>query len=205
MDDRARTGRDARHLPTTATALAAALLLVAACGSEPPPVLAELGSFSLIDQQGETFGSAELAGETWVANFFFTTCPSICPRLMDVVKGVRDDLDSSGLDDVMVVSISVDPGRDTPERLAEYAGLREIDPTRWRLLTGPEERIESLAERFLLAIGGRTERGPGIYDIAHSAKLVLVDGDGAIRGYFSSEGDGPQRIVAAAQLLDRAR
>jgi protein SCO1/2 len=205
MENPVRIGGGAWRLPATAAALVAAMLLFAACGPEPPPVLAELDSFSLTDQRGETFGSEELAGEIWVANFFFTTCPSICPRLMDVVKGVRDDLDSSGLEDIMVVSISVDPGRDTPERLAEYAGLREIDAARWRLLTGPEEQIESLAERFLLAIGGRTERGPGIYDIAHSAKLVLVDGDGAIRGYFSSEGDGPRRIVVAARQLDRAR
>src|SRR5262249_54808382 len=87
---------------------------------EPPPVMFALPAFGLTDRLGKPFGSNELAGHVWIADFFFTSCPTRCPELTETMKRVQKRMRNMG-DAVFLVSISVDPERDTLEKIAEYA------------------------------------------------------------------------------------
>jgi len=160
----------------------------------PPPVLLTLPAFSLVDQDGEPFDNASLGGKTWVVNFFFTSCPSICPDLMRKMGKLQSWYDEQAVEGGSLLSISVDPERDTPERLREYAASLGVDPARWTLVTGDPDEV-----RRLVVGGFKTALDPssvddGMIDITHSGKFVLVDGDGGIRGYYDSDDLGLDEI-----------
>jgi len=152
----------------------------------PPPVLGQVPKFSLVGADGRPFGSEDLRGHVYVASFFFTRCGSICPTLMKQVARLQQSFREDGFDSIRIVSISVDPDYDTPERLREAESRYGVDRARWKLLTGSRDDVKKLAvEGFKLALGDPTASGQAI-DIAHSGKLVLVDPEGAVRGYYDS-------------------
>lgn len=173
----------------------------------PPPVLGELPAYSLVDPGGAEFGSEQLAGRVYVANFFFTSCASICPPMMRAVKTLQDRLRAEGIDGVRIVSVTVDPETDTPGRLAEYGAALGVDPARWTLLTGERDEIRVLAvEGFKTAMGEREEVAEGgLFDIAHAGKLVLIDRRGRIRGYFDYDALGLDEVFHRARHLLRER
>ena len=110
----------------------------------------ELGAFRLTERSGRAMTDADLADRVWVASFIFTHCPLSCPRITSVMKGLQARLAGT---DVQLVSISVDPERDTPEVLADYARKFGADPDRWWFLTGPKADVERLiVERFKLGL-----------------------------------------------------
>ncbi len=158
---------------------------------EPPPLLVQLPAYRLVDSGGGSFGSADLAGKVYVANFFFTRCVSICPDLTRSMARLAARYAEARVADVLLVSITVDPEHDTPERLAEYAAAHGVDPRRWALLTGEPERVrELILGGFKMALGRAEQHQDSLVDIAHSGKLVLVDGAGWIRGYYDSDAEG---------------
>jgi len=149
----------------------------------PPPTLRPAGvlgqapQFELTERSGAAVSTAGLAGRVWVVDFIFTHCAGPCPlmstRMARLQTAVQD------LQDVRLVSISVDPERDTPQRLSEYADRYRADPDKWLFLSGDFEVIRTTAvDGFKL----------GSLDdpIIHSDRFVLVDALGAIRGYFDS-------------------
>ncbi len=168
----------------------------------PPPVVGHLPPFSLVAASGEPFGSDDLRGQVWVASFFFTRCPSICPEVMQAMASLQARYLESGIEGIRLVSISVDPANDTPERLRVAASRYGADPARWMLLTGDSTRIHDLCER-----GFRLAAGPsGDLDVAHSGKLVLVDPAGSIRGYYESDPMGVDEVFWRSQhVLKEAR
>ena len=169
---------------------------------EPPPVLLQLPEFSLVGVDGKPYGSAELHGTVYVASFFFTSCRSICPAIMKGVARLQDGFAQRNIDGIRLVSISVDPGNDTPEVLADYAKGMGVDPLRWTLLTGDPEAIRRLVvDGFKTPLVPAEPVGPepGPIDIAHTGKLVLVDGDGRIRGYYDSNDLGLDEVYNRAQ------
>ena len=182
------------------------MLLVESLDAAPVlPVLGQLPAYTLTSAQGDPFGSTDLQGHTYVANFFFTRCITICPRLTAAMARLDRRIADAGVAGVHLISISVDPTYDTPERLAEYARAHGIDPERWTLLTGPEDEVENLVVGgFKTAIGEPISLGAGLIDIAHSAKIVLVDGSGTIRGYYSSDEDGLDQAFADVTVLAQA-
>ncbi|MFT7581390.1 MAG: protein SCO1/2 [Myxococcota bacterium] len=156
----------------------------------PLMILGEVGEFSLIDQTGQPFGSEQLKGKVWVASFFFTSCQTLCPKISIANGEVQELFEEAGLDasQAMIVSFTVDPEIDTPERLTTYAKNYGADPARWRFLTGPNEVLfKVIAKRFQTAMGDKVKDAQGIDDITHSPKLVLVDAFGRIRHYFASD------------------
>jgi protein SCO1/2 len=154
----------------------------------------------MIDQEGRPFGSDELWGQVYVANFFFTTCTSICPPLMRSMKSLQERLGRTDVKGIRLVSISVDPERDTPERLRTYAKQLGIDPARWTLLAGESDRLRELLEGgFKVPLGEPPAAGASVIDIAHSGKLVLVDGQSRIRGYYDSDALGLDEVFHRAQ------
>lgn len=161
----------------------------------PPPRLAQLPAFSLEDQRGQRFGSRELRGHVYVASFFFTRCPSVCPKLMRALRRLQQQYDRYAVD-VRLVSISVDPEHDTPAVLRAYAARYGADARRWTFLTGTEQAIRSLlGAGFQTHVGRPEAQGGGLIDIAHSAGLVLVDQQGWMRGRYGSELDGLEEVL----------
>jgi protein SCO1/2 len=139
----------------------------------------------LTDIEGKPFSSQAMQGKIYVASFVFTSCKNSCPMLTLQMKRLSKLLPPG--DAFALLSISVDPDKDTPKVLAAYAkGLGVTDP-RWNFLTGKKAAIKALVEGgFMLSAQPSEpvldERGQP--DILHSSKLVLVDGQGRIRGYY---------------------
>jgi len=170
----------------------------------PPPVIAQLPAFSLVDQQGKPFGSAELRGRVYVANFFFTSCTTICPKLSRAMRKLQrryDELEA----EVALVSISVDPQTDQPARLRRYARRFGADHRRWTFLTAPTiDPIRELAvEGFKSHLGDRDDGAA--MEIAHSGSLMLVDRLGRLRGTYPSDEMGLEEVVhrSVHVLLER--
>ncbi|MXX75176.1 MAG: SCO family protein [Holophagales bacterium] len=162
---------------------------------DPPPVLRQLPDWRLVDQNGESFGSDELAGEVYVASFLFTRCATICPRLTASLRQLERRYREEGVEDVRLVSFSVDPEHDTPERLRDYAGSRSLDLEHWSLLTGAEPEVRSIVvDGFALPMGERLDLAGGLVDVAHAARLALVDRDGGVRGYYGSDAVGLDEV-----------
>lgn len=177
---------------------------------DPPPVLGQLPPFALVDQQGRTVGLDDLRGEVWVANFFFTSCPTVCPKLMRAAKALDERFARSDVP-VRMVSVTVDPQNDTPARLLDYAREYGLDTSRWDLLTGSPEAVRALVvggfathmgERGDVGAGGQPATGE-LMDIAHSTHFVLVDGRGRIRGYYGSDERGRDEVFHRAQHVLR--
>ncbi len=177
------------------------LVLLAGCfGPPPPPVMTVLPSYDLIDSRGEPFGSEQLAGQVYVANFFFTRCTSVCPMLTNSMSKLLRRYREAGIEGIRLVSISVDGAHDTPDQLAAYAERYEIETEAWSLLTGPSEQVRPLVlEGFRLPLGDRQEDGRGVMDIAHAGRLVLVDRWGQVRGYYASDASGLGQLFRSSQ------
>jgi len=171
---------------------------------EPPPVLSQLPEFSLVGIDGEPYGSAELHGQVYVANFFFTSCRSICPTIMKGMARLQDGFAARNIQGVRLVSISVDPEHDTPEVLTVYAKGMGVDPLRWTLLTGDPAAVRRLVvDGFKTPVVAPPPGGPEPVDIAHTGKLALVDGAGRIRGYYGSDDMGLDEVYNRAQHVLR--
>lgn len=133
--------------------LSLALWLAACTRAEPLPVWGAVPAFALTDQQGQIVRDTDLAGKVWVAGFIYTKCTDICPGLTRRMAALQSELQRQGLlgGQVELVSITVDPERDTPEVLADYAAAFGADPANWRFLTGDPEAVRHLVVRgFLL-------------------------------------------------------
>ncbi len=168
----------------TALLLAIALLLVGCSRPEPLPRYWTIPQFTLTDRAGQPFDSASLKGKVWVADFFFTSCPGSCPILSAKVSAIHQEF--AGEDRVHFVSITTDPGNDTPAVLQEYAARFKAD-ARWTFLTGDKTAIWQLSrDGFKLAVAD----APGEKEvIAHSTRLVLIDKNGQTRGFYDGMGD----------------
>jgi protein SCO1 len=156
-------------------------------------------AFQLVNQNGQPFGSAQLAGKIWIADFVYTTCPGPCPMISSRMSELQKPLEKS---DVHLVSFSVDPEKDTPQVLRGYAEKLQADPARWDFLTGPKSTIYKLShDGFKLAVSdGSNEQGIPV----HSTRMVLVDRRGQIRGYYdATEADAVTKLLADTNHLLR--
>jgi protein SCO1 len=167
----------------------------------PPPVLGTVPAFELTDQNGQRFGSADLAGRIWVASFLFTRCETVCPAVTRQLARVQDR--TRNLEPALhLVSFSVDPGYDTPARLAAYARTYRASPRMWTFLTGPVQAVRETVERGLRVSMGRDAADPSPAGISHGTHLVLVDRSSRIRGYYDPNDAGAlDRLVRDAALL----
>lgn len=158
-------------------------------------------AFELVNQDGQPFGSAQLAGKIWIADFIFTNCPGPCPIISSRMSELQKPL---GKTDIHLVSFTVDPERDTPEVLHAYAEKLKAKSNQWDFLTGSQPAIYALArDGFKLAASdGRDEAGMPV----HSTRVVLVDWRGVIRGYYDALApDAVTKLVADANHLFRER
>ncbi len=169
----------------------AAVVVVAVLSfrNRPGSELDRLGpapQFTLTSQAGTPFSSTELKGQVWLADFMFTTCRGICPILTQRLLEIQDGM--GGREGWHIVSISVDPDTDTPEVLTAYANKHGADLDRWTFLTGDKKEIFTIiSDGFHLVVeeGAGDEAEPTL----HSPRIVLVDREGEIRGYYDSLDD----------------
>ena len=190
-----------------ALAVPAGALLLRAAARPDLPVLATLPSFSLIDENGARFSRDDLLGRVWIADFVFTSCADACPRLQAKMKKIQDrlvPLEQGG--GISLLSISVDPERDTPEKLREYGETFGARKGLWRSLTGEQKEVErTVVQGFHTAMAKvpRDNVDPHLeaFDIMHGERIVLVDREGRIRGYYDA--DDADRLLRDARLLTR--
>jgi len=136
--------------------------------------------FALVDQRGDTLRLADVGERIIVADFFFTTCPTICPKMTKQLVRVQQTF--AGDDGLMLLSHSVTPEMDSVPVLAAYAQLHGVDPQRWRLLTGDRKQIYALARKSYFAALDEGDGGPD--DFVHTENFVLVDPQHRLRGFY---------------------
>lgn len=142
-----------------------------------------IDSFTLRNQLGNTIVKDSLDGFIYVANFFFTSCPSICPKMTNNFKSLQDTF--IGNNQIKLVSFSVMPWVDSVQRLKKYADANNIYPTKWYLLTGDKEKIYQLARTSFFA-----EKGLGLQknsdEFLHTESMLLIDKKSRIRGIYNA-------------------
>lgn len=159
-----------------------------------------IASFNLIDQNGNSFTEKELEGKIYVTDFFFTTCPTICPKMSDNLKNVYAAFKNDN--DIMLVSHSVTPEIDTPEILAEYAKKYDADRSKWVFLTGAKTEIYELARKSYFVV---TDEGTGDeHDFIHTENFVLIDKEKRIRGYYDGTDEKEiERLIKEINILKK--
>ncbi len=166
----------------------------------PPPRLGRLPDFRLTDEKGAPFSRHDLAGKVWVADFIFTRCAGSCPLLSAKMEAIQHRTRQLG-PDFHLVSFSVDPEHDTPADLADYARRFHANPRGWHFLTGRLDAMqEAVVKGFKIAMEKDKVPG-GFFAIVHGEHFVLVDRRGEIRGYYPSDAEGVDRLVADVSLL----
>ena len=152
-----------------------------------------IADFKLINQNGDTISQADYADKIYIADFFFTTCPTICPvmtaNMADLQQIIKDD------DEVMLLSHSVTPEIDSVPQLKKYALEKGVIDVKWNLVTGDKKQIYELARKSYLAVLTDGDGGP--YDMIHTENFILVDKERRIRGFY--DGTSSEEV---AQLLE---
>lgn len=170
----------------------------------PPPV-ASLGEWQLTDQDGRVVSNETLKGQVWIASFFFSRCPSVCPQQQRDFSQILTHIGDLKADDkapVRLVSFTVDPEFDTPAVLKAWGDKMGVDSSRWSLLSGPEASIkELLMKRMFVDVGERMPLPGDLFDISHASKFVLVDQNGDVRGYWGTDELARGNIINAARMI----
>lgn len=157
-----------------------------------------LPELHLVDQRGRPVTNADLSGKVLVVDFIFTTCPTVCPRLTERMALVGKRLAADK--DVRLVSITVDPENDTPEKLAAYGAKYGATPDQWMFLTGEPEHVrKTVFHGFKMAV-----RRVSDASIDHAEKFVLVDREMHVRGVFDTDDESLEAIVKRARELASA-
>ena len=156
--------------------------------------------FELVDQEGDTIRKIDTQGQVIVADFFFTTCRTICPIMTGEMARVQEEfLEEDG---VVLLSHSVTPEIDSVNVLKAYAEKHGADPKRWHLMTGDRKQINNLARRSYFAC--LVDGDGGEYDLVHTENFVLVDTLGRLRGFYdgTDEEQVDQLIEDVKRLVD---
>lgn len=166
-------------------------------------------AFTLTERDGKTVTDADLRGKVWIASFVFTRCTGPCPQVTGTMARLQSEL--ADVSDLRLVTFTVDPERDDPKELTRYAENYRADPERWLFVTGKEQEVHALVRQgFKLYVERKANARPGD-EIGHDQRLVLVDKNGHIRGYFDgivqSIGNDPPREFEdnLSRLREKAR
>jgi protein SCO1/2 len=154
----------------------------------------KINDFVLTNQNGELISQEFYQNKIYVADFFFTTCPDICPIMTENMGYLQSELKNQP--DVLLVSFSVTPNVDSVDVLRSYADLKKVDDAKWNLFTGSKKEIYELARKsFLVA---KNDGDGGKYDMIHTENFVLVDKESRIRGFY----DGTNEDEMKKLLVD---
>jgi protein SCO1/2 len=140
----------------------------------------KIEDFAFTNQNGKIITQKDYENTIYVADFFFTTCPTICPKMTDNMVWLQNQLKKHP--NVKLLSFSVTPDIDTPEVLKKYAVEKGVDDSRWNLVTGDKKAIYYLARKSYLAV--KTGKPEELYDMVHTENFILVDKNKRIRGFY---------------------
>ena len=152
-----------------------------------------IANFELTNQNGKIITQKDYAGKIYVADFFFTTCPTICPIMTKNMTELQESILNDS--EVMLLSHSVTPTIDTVAQLKRYALEKGVIDSKWNLVTGDKKQIYELARKSYLAV--KTDGDGGPYDMIHTENFILVDKERRIRGFY--DGTNTEEIE---KLLD---
>ncbi|MBQ4913615.1 SCO family protein [Maribacter sp. MMG018] len=155
-----------------------------------------IADFSLTNQNGKTITQADYEGKIYIADFFFTTCPTICPIMTKNMASIQDKVG----DDVLLLSHSVTPQIDSVAQLKKYALEKGVDDTKWNLVTGDKKQIYELARKSYLAV--KTDGDGGPFDMIHTENFILVDKEKRIRGFYDgTKEEEIQKLLSDLEIL----
>jgi cytochrome oxidase Cu insertion factor (SCO1/SenC/PrrC family) len=175
----------------------------AAAAHQIPPdsFLHNLDDMYLVDQHGRPFRSADLASHVVLFNFIFTSCGSVCPMQTRILAQVLRELPEDVRGRVRFVSLSIDPGNDTPEKLRNFSKVMDAEREGWSFLTGDARQIEELAQR--LRIFDETETATANKPETHRTTLWLVDGQGRMLQRYRGDPPDKERLIRELAQVSR--
>lgn len=153
----------------------------------------KIADFSFVNQNGKTITQKDYKDKIYVADFFFTTCPTICPIMTKNMVSIQKEIIND--DEVMLLSHTVTPHIDTVAQLKRYAIEKGVNDSKWNLVTGDKKEIYKMARKSYLAVKDNGDGGP--FDMVHTENFMLIDKKRQIRGFY--DGTNPEEI---AQLLN---
>lgn len=158
----------------------------------------KIADFSLTNQNGETVTQQDYQDKIYVADFFFTTCQTICPIMTDHMVQIQK---ATAMDeDVMLLSYSVTPQIDDVAQLKRYAVEKGVNDERWNLVTGDKKQIYELARKSYLAV--KTDGNGDEYDMIHTENFMLIDKKRQIRGFYDgTEPDDIEKLLKDIKVL----
>jgi protein SCO1/2 len=157
-----------------------------------------IADFSLINQNGDTITQEDYQNKIYVADFFFTTCPTICPIMTANLVEVQAALASDP--DILLLSHSVTPEIDSVAQLKKYAIEKGVNDAKWNLVTGDKKQIYELARKSYLAVQEDGDGGP--FDMIHTENFILVDKQRRIRGFYDgTKEEEMDRLLSDIEIL----
>lgn len=172
--------------------------ILSACGGKPHDLNWPVEDFAFTDQNGRSFGLADLKNKVWVSDFIFTNCTSVCPPMTANMTKLQQKLKEAGLN-AEIVSFSVDPGRDTPQALKSYVGMYGANEDNWHLLTGyTDEKIKKFAVgTFRTAV----QKDPASDQVIHGTSFFLVDQTGTVVMKYNGLNPDYDKILSDIKAL----
>ena len=154
----------------------------------------KIAPFSFENQNGKTITQDDYEGKIYIADFFFTTCPTICPKMTANMVNIQEEILNDST--VMLLSYSVTPKIDSVPQLKKYAIEKGVNDEKWNLLTGNKKEIYTMARKSYLVVKENGDGGP--YDMIHTENFILVDPEKRIRGFY----DGTDTLAMRELLID---
>lgn len=154
--------------------------------------------FAFVNQDGDTLSQKSFEGKIYLTDFFFTSCPTICPVMKKQMKAVYEQV--KGLPDVMILSHSIDPAHDTPEVLKKYKADLGAQGAQWQFVTGDRRQIYQIGEKSYMVVAKEDSTAEGGF--LHSGHFILVDKNKRVRGtYDGTKAESVQKIIDDITLL----
>ena len=162
-------------------------------------VIHEIRPFSFVSQLGDTITNETFRDKIHIVDFFFTSCPSICPLVTAQMKRIYEHVEDG--DDVLLISHTIDPKRDSVPVLKKYADNLDIDHNKWLFLRGPKDEIMEIANEDYFIAALEAPDAPGGFD--HSGKIILLDKNAKIRGFC--DGTDPESVTEFLDKIDQLK
>ena len=159
----------------------------------------KIADFSLINQNGDTITQNDYKDKIYVADFFFTTCQTICPIMTNHMVQIQKELLNDT--EIMLLSHSVTPEIDDVKQLKRYALEKGVNDKKWNLVTGDKRQIYELARKSYMAVKDNGDGGP--FDMIHTENFMLIDKKQQIRGYY--DGTNPKEITRLIKDIKRLK
>ncbi|MEB3102599.1 SCO family protein [Paenibacillaceae bacterium T2] len=174
--------------------------ILSACSGKPHDLNWPVEDFAFTDQNGQSFGLADLKNKVWISDFVYTHCTSVCPPMTANMTKLQQKLKEAGVK-AEIVSFSVDPGTDTPQALKSYVGKFGANQDNWHLLTGyTDEKIQAFAQvTFKTAV----QKDTASDQVIHGTSFFLIDQTATIVMKYDGLKPDYDKIVSDVKALQR--